>query len=1302
MDRTSLLKDIIEEKVEEYIDSSGLSEIFNSATGLKDIVESSGFRDFRQKLLRDLLEVAQDDGAIPEEDDETLTVQCQNSPPQASEGACSHRLLTELESSFSSSLTQDADYISLSHKRLSELAQSLDPRSCDVQHRREALRQIVGIPSIEAQVCDAWTIVPETLTADKQAIDRPGRGGSRKSSTYGIRQGLYDALRDDDPELNYFALKFIAKTFSSTFGNVKDCYFLFADYLEEQFTTDESTGLTISDGLDISKSKVEKLLRAFCLLHEFHKKLPYCWLRYSEKLMGALMDRCLSLLLSGCAPSLAVHSSIPNGRLTPLHLVSLLDPKAQWFSLWTRGAYGRRPMLSRIAKAKQIVSTWLTNCAYVFLRKPRPSSHTNRRSFYSSSHLEAAYFLHSLHALTTLFCFHETHSKILPVAITKDVIKQLSDQDRATLIKGKALPMRTFMKLFIEFLISLEYNAAMEDFVNKCFQRLAKSPIAAVSCFGLRVESTPQIAANRIRKFPSMSSLSKDCNQSKLDRHRDEKVHPNVCALLQAMSNVCSTVQGREYFAHSNAVRQVQTIAQILTNCLEVVAGDDFEDLCQEGASIAKILAKIVGHLCDVLSKTLLTPQNRHARIRFELPRKVLEVLKILKAKHNEASADIVELFEKALEIFIIALLKTPRGVELVESFDLLHYCVHHLLSPSNLTQNCFRLETDLMVSQIVSCAKGLRSLEKTAFVEHRFLEVWKRLEGCEPAIATSVEGYDDLEDSPNDLYNEKDSSDRGALLPADLTEMGIQKPFNRLLKLFANFTAVFEGLLRDSSPCGSDRSPPTAPQSLSAFLDRAVLLDSSTKLAKLCRPDEVQIFGLRFLSALLSSLDTFLLLESRFGVRRVLLNAQLQNNLDQEAVEDVQFLIDEGLIERNRLLVKCSLLGGPNERHLPPRSLCEHNADPYPYPIVTTLNSDHLEKYTASSKKVGYCPQCVKNIETTPMTLKRPISASLVSIVISSLQHPSIGQCKIENQLLLQFPRLQARIRNVAKFLPHMNKQIPVPPTVASSLLPSWKETAISLIVEYAFMSFASYNYGHRVHALDTTLPPTARMHDLADLLSYAGNLKNLGRVLSKGLQHLDHAGGDVKTSQESGDSFEPFDWFVALIFLLYNGSVSHAVDFLNRFQGTSLAHYLWSPVATTRPSSQHYTICHIFEMVFSCELPQLYNTFRLSGYSPSLVLRCWLSQYYLNYLDWSEILDFLLLCLLCGPETIAFSAVSVMRHLSTSLTTALQAQTHLLLLLEEPIKGFRFVDNLDFLELLVDKYSGEVINELKISSLD
>ncbi|KAL5103121.1 Protein broad-minded [Taenia crassiceps] len=582
---------------------------------------------------------------------------------------------------------------------------------------------------------------------------------------------------------------------------------------------------------------------------------------------------------------------------------------------------------------------------------------------------------------------------------------------------------------------------------------------------------------------------------------------------------------------------------------------------------------------------------------------------------------NVVDMLEKSMETFIVALLKTARGVEVVASFGLLSYCTRSLLSPWNLARRYSCLEGDVLVSQVASCAEGLRSLEKTWFVEHRLVEVWQLLEGGGGTEDTvTVGGGEDVESALDDVLDGGSSAGGGALPLRDLSEREIEESLNRLVKVFVNFAGVFECLRRECSQLGSGGGLQAVPRCLSAFIERAVLLDSATKLGKLCCPDETQLFGLRFVSALVASLDTFLLLEWRFGIRRRLLNAQLQNGLDEEVevAEDGGLVIDEGLIERNRLLVKCSILGGANERLLPPRGICEHGTDPYPYAIVTALKSDQLEKYADKAKKADYCAWCADDLGAVPTTSKRPVSVSLVSVVMCSLKHLGSGQYKAEHAILLKCPRLQTKIRNVARMLPQLNKQTlevgclfsaclrallggkevassSPPSNVSSCLLPSWEEVGIDLILDY----------GRRVRALDATLPYNSRKHDLADLLWHAEKARKLGGGCGRSSQHADQGDGSAEEKHEDGgEAFRPFDWFVAVVYLLFNGSTAGAVHFLNGLQATPLAHYLWTPAAVEMPSSHHYTVCHLFELVFASELPQLYNTFRLAGYSPSLVI--------------------------------------------------------------------------------------------------
>ncbi|VDK30070.1 unnamed protein product [Dibothriocephalus latus] len=157
----------------------------------------------------------------------------------------------------------------------------------------------------------------------------------------------------------------------------------------------------------------------------------------------------------------------------------------------------------------------------------------------------------------------------------------------------------------------------------------------------------------------------------------------------------------------------------------------------------------------------------------------------------------------------------------------------------------------------------------------------------------------------------------------------------------------------------------------------------------------------------------------------------------------------------------------------------------------------------------------------------------------------------------------------------------------------------------------------------------------------------------------------------------FEGFDWFTATIFLIFGGDSGRAFAFLTNFYKSRSAVYLWparsrslmknskkrevvsSYVAEITP--MYYKLCHHMELILAKEAHGVFNTFRLSGHPPSKVFFHWMSQSFWNYLDWPEIVDFQLLCLLCGPEYAAFAGVAILRHLKPALTDALQSQSHL-----------------------------------------
>ncbi|KAM7539816.1 hypothetical protein Aperf_G00000038017 [Anoplocephala perfoliata] len=617
-------------------------------------------------------------------------------------------------------------------------------------------------------------------------------------------------------------------------------------------------------------------------------------------------------------------------------------------------------------------------------------------------------------------------------------------------------------------------------------------------------------------------------------------------------------------------------------------------------------------------------------------------------------------------------------------------------------------LEIDLLASRLASTENGFDGLRRSGFIEMRFLEVWKLLEGSELGPPIITEGSQELESLVNDSLDVEGSSDHGEITPIDLSNDTFQSAFNRLISVFLNFPSTYGALKEPLSRKRLKENLQMAPKNLSDFIDQAIMLDSATKLAKLCRPDETLVFGLRFLSSLVSSLDIFLLLESRFGIRNMLINAQLRSSMDTESGNSRKFMIDEGLIERNRLLVKCSVLGGPNERFLPSRGLCEHAEDPYCYPIITSLNPDAFELFTRKSERSCNQSPCMDDLDSLLATSKREVNVSFVDIVLSSIKPSNAVKSKGDCEILNKLPKIKSKINSLTKYSTQTNKQIldtgrlfniclralcgkkhssnisvSVQQNTASHMLPAWKEIAVSLVTDY----------GRRLNLLNAEASYSDQKNNLTNLLTQT-ELFNPSKILSE--KRIDDSVNESKDDNDRSDeTFRRFDWFAALIFLVFNGNGSQTLDFLNRFRGSKYACYLW-PSLNSSSSSHLSALCHTFETVFACELPQLYNTFVLSGYSPSMVVSCWLHQCFLNYLDWPEILDFILLCLICGPTFIVFTAVAIMKHLSHRLRNSLQSQDHLVTLLEKPIAHFRLVDNLELLELLAEKYGEEMSAEL------
>ncbi|RMC13057.1 hypothetical protein DUI87_10587 [Hirundo rustica rustica] len=145
---------------------------------------------------------------------------------------------------------------------------------------------------------------------------------------------------------------------------------------------------------------------------------------------------------------------------------------------------------------------------------------------------------------------------------------------------------------------------------------------------------------------------------------------------------------------------------------------------------------------------------------------------------------------------------------------------------------------------------------------------------------------------------------------------------------------------------CGKDdlritqpKSIPTDPIDQSCqkdIIDRLIILNSEAKIHSLFNYEQSHIFGLRLLNVLCCELNTLLLLETQYKVSQVLLTAQEENVTETSEGPGV-FIIDGLSVERNHVLVRINMIGGPQERILPLREL-DKGSGLYPWPMFSSF----------------------------------------------------------------------------------------------------------------------------------------------------------------------------------------------------------------------------------------------------------------------------------------------------------------------------------------------------------------------------
>ena len=124
--------------------------------------------------------------------------------------------------------------------------------------------------------------------------------------------------------------------------------------------------------------------------------------------------------------------------------------------------------------------------------------------------------------------------------------------------------------------------------------------------------------------------------------------------------------------------------------------------------------------------------------------------------------------------------------------------------------------------------------------------------------------------------------------------------------------------------------------------------------------------------------------------------------------------------------------------------------------------------------------------------------------------------------------------------------------------------------------------------------------------------------------------------------------------------------------------------------PPPHMYTMtAHQLEVLVHAELPAVHSAFKQSGLTVSQIVVHWLSQCFLNYLDWPEVAAFVTLTLARGPSFPVLYCTAVLSHLQPLILREALRDGLAECLKGGPIEGFRLATHFEYMQECAEKHA-------------
>jgi len=1134
------------------------------------------------------------------------------------------QMYSDAESSIGDTSLNHSTVIFMSADQQKQVAHNLE-RQNDIDTRKEAVRELLQVTSFDIQNCAVWPV---------------------------ICTGLIDALGDDNEDLCLQSLRFTARGLSANSACSREMYVLLVDFLDSQWKSQRPSCFVAKDGLDIAQPYVKKLLRTFRLLNSYQQLVPHYWQRYPDGSLDKILKPTVSLLAKYCACLNPTTSSI-----TPLHFLALVDCKAKWFVNTMHGHSSRAPLLQILEAEdyRNFVNNAVLSClnfVSLSVTSARRVSHyagtpDRSRVLYSEHEVKFVHFLHCLCIIHRLIIY-EQGRKFFPI--------KYNGKESVSLTK--------LLEALLQFVTRdsqiCHHRCLSDDEFNPCL-----------------------LITDMMKTLCTSEDV---CHKTVC---KDQLIHVLIAPIKQWLEKAKGVVGG----THKSSDAVLAHVAEILSSIASkrcgqrvLLYGEDsnwqspvrpssmpvyvLAEFAQKALSNDTLPRRVVGSLVFVCRQLYTTCEGLLQLSNHRLHYSLTDAWKVANREGDTATptpsversteeSHQVDIWEDVLQDDLLNFAATPKGVLLLQQTGAMCECVSYMYSRYERklqVSSCEKFGYGYMMSQIAATAPGIAAMDKTGFTCALIRALWN-----------AVETLDDSASSIPKFW------------PVSPVDKVAKKPFINIVNLLSSFRSLFEVIGSHNVPSQKQEySHRHGPTTVIDLLDRLTFIDTTAKIQSLFNYEYSHTFGLRLLSVLTSCLDTALLLQHKFKFQEMLLQSQAQNINSGTG----RIILDMLSLERNYILVKTFLIGGPSERNLPLRTL---------------QNGKHKFSYEL------FASYPVPNMYTVDQ------------VVHSFSQDGGSDLAKFMSSVDMQQSWLDKTCKLLTLDLPRRSDDL------STNVCMQLMELAVDFRCQYSTESvFPIISSSESYSQLMRTDTSSLQLLGVSVAVRYGCYLKlltdeseareNLCHLLKKcchGLKLQQFSPTETELNCLCKDTEVGFDWFLATVFLMTSGNVDRTYNFLSHFSSLLSSAFVWTQrthCSKLLPQSfvlsgilpMYSVSCHNIELILQLELPHVHSAFRMSGCSPAQICQQWLNQCFWNYLDWPQICLYMAICVVFGADYQVYTCVAILRHLQHELMQQMQDKNLLIFLKEEPIRHFMLRDHLDYMQQLQTKFRDTVLTDM------